>query len=120
MEFRQEFKCDVVIDMFCYRRFGHNEGDEPAFTQPLMYRKIRSHASILELYSKRLIADGIVTEADVDGMRAAWRATASSRSRRATSPTRPTGSTDAGPGSRPCARTLTTRAGDAPASPSKP
>jgi 2-oxoglutarate dehydrogenase E1 component len=73
-EYRQKFQKPVVVDMFCYRRFGHNEGDEPAFTQPLMYRKIRSHASILELYSKRLIADGIVTEADVDGMKAAWRA----------------------------------------------
>ena len=69
-EYRQKFQKPVVVDMFCYRRFGHNEGDEPAFTQPLMYRKIRSHPSILELYSKKLIADGIVTEADVDGMKA--------------------------------------------------
>ena len=60
--------------MFCYRRFGHNEGDEPAFTQPLMYRRIRAHPSTLELYSKKLAADGTVTEADVEAMRAAFRA----------------------------------------------
>ena len=53
-EYRQKFQKPVVIDMFCYRRFGHNEGDEPAFTQPLMYRKIRQHPSTLELYSKKL------------------------------------------------------------------
>jgi 2-oxoglutarate dehydrogenase E1 component len=72
-EYRQKFQKPVVIDMFCYRRFGHNEGDEPAFTQPLMYRKIRSHPSTLELYSKRLLADGVVTEADIESMRAEWR-----------------------------------------------
>src|SRR3954454_12181485 len=73
-EYRQKFQKPVVLDMFCYRRFGHNEGDEPAFTQPLMYRKIRSHASILDLYSKKLIADGIVTEGEINEMKAAWRA----------------------------------------------
>ncbi|RDI61991.1 2-oxoglutarate dehydrogenase E1 component [Microvirga subterranea] len=72
-EYRQKFQKPVVIDMFCYRRFGHNEGDEPAFTQPLMYRKIRSHPSILELYSKKLLAEGAVTEADIDEMKSAWR-----------------------------------------------
>lgn len=72
-EYRQKFQKPVVIDMFCYRRFGHNEGDEPAFTQPLMYRKIRSHPSILELYSKKLLAEGAVTEADIDEMKGAWR-----------------------------------------------
>jgi 2-oxoglutarate dehydrogenase E1 component len=72
-EYRQKFQKPVVIDMFCYRRFGHNEGDEPAFTQPLMYRKIRSHPSILELYSKKLLAEGAVTEADIEEMRNTWR-----------------------------------------------
>jgi 2-oxoglutarate dehydrogenase E1 component len=72
-EFRQKFHKPVVIDMFCYRRFGHNEGDEPAFTQPLMYQKIRSHPSTLELYTKKLVAEGVVTEGEVDKMRADWR-----------------------------------------------
>ena len=53
IEFRQKFHKPVVIDMFCYRRFGHNEGDEPAFTQPLMYKKITAHPSTLEIYSKQ-------------------------------------------------------------------
>ena len=52
-EFRQTFHKPVVVDMFCYRRFGHNEGDEPGFTQPLMYKKIRSHPGVLELYSQQ-------------------------------------------------------------------
>ncbi|MFL4992916.1 MAG: 2-oxoglutarate dehydrogenase E1 component [Microvirga sp.] len=73
-EFRQKFQKPVVIDMFCYRRFGHNEGDEPSFTQPLMYKKIRSHPSTLEIYSKKLVAEGVVTDADVEKMRADWRA----------------------------------------------
>ena len=73
-EFRQKFQKPVVIDMFCYRRFGHNEGDEPSFTQPLMYKAIRSHASTLELYSKRLVSEGVVTEGEVEKMRADWRA----------------------------------------------
>ena len=51
-EFRQKFQKPVVIDMFCYRRFGHNEGDEPSFTQPLMYKQIRSHPSTVEVYAK--------------------------------------------------------------------
>src|SRR5476649_1681036 len=72
-EFRQKFHRPVVIDMFCYRRFGHNEGDEPSFTQPLMYKKIRAHETTLELYSKKLVGEGIVTEAEVDKMKAGWR-----------------------------------------------
>ncbi|MBF9232872.1 2-oxoglutarate dehydrogenase E1 component [Microvirga alba] len=72
-EYRQKFQKPVVVDMFCYRRFGHNEGDEPAFTQPLMYRTIRSHPSILEIYSKKLLAEGTVTEAEIEEMKNAWR-----------------------------------------------
>jgi 2-oxoglutarate dehydrogenase E1 component len=67
-EFRQLFHKDVVVDMFCYRRFGHNEGDEPSFTQPLMYREIRKHPAALDVYSKKLIAEGIVTEAEIARM----------------------------------------------------
>ncbi len=73
-EFRQKFQHPVVIDMFCYRRFGHNEGDEPAFTQPLMYKAIRAHPSISKIYAKKLVGEGVVSEADVDKMRADWRA----------------------------------------------
>ena len=72
-EYRQKFHKPVVIDMFCYRRFGHNEGDEPAFTQPIMYQLIRSHPTTLQIYAERLIAEGIVTEREVDKMRADWR-----------------------------------------------
>ncbi|HLG88244.1 MAG TPA: 2-oxoglutarate dehydrogenase E1 component [Alphaproteobacteria bacterium] len=60
-EFRQRFKKDVVVDMFCYRRFGHNEGDEPAFTQPLMYKAIGNHKSVRTLYAEQLAAEGIIT-----------------------------------------------------------
>ena len=67
IEFRQTFKRDVVIDMWCYRRFGHNEGDEPSFTQPLMYAKIKTHPPVSEIYSKRLMAEGVVDQAFVDG-----------------------------------------------------
>lgn len=72
-EYRQRFQKPVVIDMFCYRRFGHNEGDEPSFTQPLMYRKIRQHPGIIELYSKKLIAEGVISEAELEEMKATWR-----------------------------------------------
>ncbi len=72
-EFRQRFGKPVVIDMFCYRRFGHNEGDEPSFTQPLMYSKIRGHETTLDIYSKRLISEGLVTGDDVEKLRADWR-----------------------------------------------
>ena len=73
MEFRQEFKKPVVIDMFCYRRFGHNETDEPMFTQPLMYKRIAGHESAMNIYAKRLIANGTVTEAEFDAMKAEYR-----------------------------------------------
>jgi 2-oxoglutarate dehydrogenase E1 component len=73
-EFRQRFQKPVVIDMFCYRRFGHNESDEPAFTQPLMYRAIRSHPTAVEIYGKRLVEENVVTEPDIEGMKARFRA----------------------------------------------
>ena len=72
-EFRMKFQKPVVIDMWCYRRFGHNEGDEPGFTQPLMYKKIRGHVSTLEMYAAKLIAEGVVTTGEVDKMKADWR-----------------------------------------------
>ncbi|HWK87366.1 MAG TPA: 2-oxoglutarate dehydrogenase E1 component [Xanthobacteraceae bacterium] len=72
-EFRQKFHKPVVIDMFCYRRFGHNEGDEPAFTQPLMYKRIKSHPTTLEIYGKKLEAEGVLAAGDLDRMKAGWR-----------------------------------------------
>jgi 2-oxoglutarate dehydrogenase E1 component len=62
MEYRQEFHRDIVIDMWCYRRFGHNEGDEPSFTQPQMYAKIRQHPGVSDIYSARLKAEGVVDD----------------------------------------------------------
>ena len=73
-EFRQTFNKDVVIDMFCYRRHGHNEGDEPAFTQPLMYRKIREHPSTRAIYATRLAAEGTVAAEEGDALVAEWHA----------------------------------------------
>jgi 2-oxoglutarate dehydrogenase E1 component len=72
-EFRQKFHKPVVIDMFCYRRYGHNEGDEPAFTQPLMYEKIRSHPTVVDVYSQRLIDEGEITADDLAYMRSSMR-----------------------------------------------
>ena len=66
VEYRQQFGKDVVIDMFCYRRFGHNEGDDPTMTQPLMYKTIRSHSSTREIYSQRLISEGVATAKEID------------------------------------------------------
>jgi len=70
IEFRQKFKKDVVVDMICYRRFGHNETDEPAFTQPLMYRVIKDHPTTVQLYSRKLIGEGTLTPEEADGMQA--------------------------------------------------
>jgi len=71
-DFRQTFKRDVVIDMWCYRRFGHNEGDEPGFTQPLMYEAIRKHPDVSKLYGQRLIAEGQVDQAWIDDAQASF------------------------------------------------
>jgi 2-oxoglutarate dehydrogenase E1 component len=72
-EYRMTFHKPVVIDMFCYRRYGHNEGDEPAFTQPKMYGAIRQHPRVTDTYSKRLIAEGVITEGEFTTMKTAWR-----------------------------------------------
>src|ERR1700737_3060961 len=74
IEFRQKFHKPVVIDMFCYRRHGHNEGDEPAFTQPVMYKRIGSHPTTLEIYAKRLVSRGGRSEGEVEKVKADWRA----------------------------------------------
>ncbi|HBF31051.1 MAG TPA: 2-oxoglutarate dehydrogenase E1 component, partial [Rhizobium sp.] len=73
-EFRMKFHKPVVVDMFCYRRFGHNEGDEPSFTQPKMYKEIRAHKTVVQVYGDRLIAEGVISEGDLEKMRADWRA----------------------------------------------
>jgi len=68
-EFRQRFHKPVVIDMFCYRRHGHNEGDEPSFTQPLMYRRIRDHRPVTDLYADQLVDEGLFSPEEIDAMR---------------------------------------------------
>ena len=73
IEFRQIFARPVVIDMFCYRKFGHNEADEPFFTQPKMYSRIKTHPSVVEVYSKRLIKQGLISEDEFVEMKAAYR-----------------------------------------------
>ncbi len=72
IEFRQKFHKPVVIDMFCYRRFGHNEGDEPSFTQPLMYKQIRAHKTTLQIYTEKLVAEGVLTDGEVMKLQANW------------------------------------------------
>ncbi|MBM7068353.1 2-oxoglutarate dehydrogenase E1 component [Actibacterium sp. 188UL27-1] len=73
-EFRQKFRKDVVIDIICYRRFGHNEGDEPMFTNPLMYKKIKTQKTTLTLYTQRLVQDGLIPEGEIEDMKAAFQA----------------------------------------------
>ena len=99
IDYRQKFGRDIVIDMWCYRRFGHNEGDEPSFTQPLMYAKIRQHPPVSEIYAQRLIAEGVIDESFVDDitgkLRRASRGAVRGR-QDATRRTRPTGSAGSG------------------------
>ncbi|MFT4151835.1 MAG: 2-oxoglutarate dehydrogenase E1 component, partial [Paracoccaceae bacterium] len=73
-EFRQKFHKDVVLDIFCYRRFGHNEGDEPMFTNPAMYKTIKTHKTTLQLYTERLVKDGLIPEGEIEDMKAAFQA----------------------------------------------
>ena len=69
-EYRQKFKKDVVLDIICYRRFGHNEGDEPMFTNPVMYKKIKAQKTTLTLYTERLVRDGLIPEGEIEDMKA--------------------------------------------------
>ena len=69
LQYQQKFNKDVVIDMICYRRFGHNEGDEPSFTQPKMYQKIRQHPTTLNVYADKLIKEGTITKEDFNKMK---------------------------------------------------
>ena len=71
-EYRQMFHKDVVLDIICYRRFGHNEGDEPMFTNPIMYKKIKGHKTTLALYTERLVKDGLIPEGEIEDMKAAF------------------------------------------------
>ncbi len=73
-EFRQKFHKDVVLDIFCYRRFGHNEGDEPMFTQPQMYTAIKKQKTTLQLYTERLIRDGLIPEGEIDDIKTKFQA----------------------------------------------
>jgi len=69
MEFRHKFNRDIVIDMFCYRRFGHNEGDEPSFTQPMMYKKIKKHPTTLSVYADKLIKEGTISKENFNSLK---------------------------------------------------
>ena len=73
-EFRQKFHKDVVIDLICYRRFGHNEGDEPMFTNPVMYKKIKKQKTTLTLYTDRLVKDGLIPEGEIEDLKAQFQA----------------------------------------------
>jgi 2-oxoglutarate dehydrogenase E1 component len=74
LDFREKFRRDVVIDMFCYRKHGHNETDEPAFTQPLLYKKIAAHPQVSAVLSQQLIAEGTITAAESDAIKAEYTA----------------------------------------------
>ncbi len=68
MDYRKQFHSDVVIDMYCYRKYGHNEADEPSFTQPLMYQKIEQHPTVRTLYAKELVERALITPAEADAI----------------------------------------------------
>jgi 2-oxoglutarate dehydrogenase E1 component len=68
MEYRKTFSCDVIIDMFCYRKYGHNEADEPAFTQPRLYQKIEHRPTVRQVYAQRLIEEGVIDKGEADAM----------------------------------------------------
>src|SRR4051794_4365817 len=70
-DYRQQFKTDVVIDMVCYRRHGHNEGDDPSYTQPILYRKIKAHPSVATLYAERLVRERVIFPDEVQAMKKA-------------------------------------------------
>ena len=73
MEFRHRFRSDIVIDLVCYRRHGHNEADSPEVTQPVMYRRINEHPTVQQLYRQRLVAEGVLSDSEVDAMVGAYR-----------------------------------------------
>jgi 2-oxoglutarate dehydrogenase E1 component len=72
-EFRQKFQKDIIIDVFCYRLYGHNEGDEPFFTQPIMYKRIGEHKTAATIYAEKLIAENSITESDYEQMKSAFK-----------------------------------------------
>lgn len=73
MEFRMKFRKDVFIDVLCYRKYGHNEGDEPRFTQPLLYKEIAKHPNPKEIYAKKLVAEGSFTQQEIDVVEKAFK-----------------------------------------------
>jgi 2-oxoglutarate dehydrogenase E1 component len=73
IEYRQQFKADVVIDLVCYRKYGHNEGDEPSFTQPVEYRKIKAKKPVQQVYTDRLVADGVIQPEEAEAINAEFR-----------------------------------------------
>src|SRR5436190_22602993 len=68
LDYRQEFNKDVVLDLIGFRRLGHNEADEPSYTQPLMYARVKAHPGVRTLYANRLIKEGVLTQEELDGM----------------------------------------------------
>ena len=74
MRYRQAFKKDVVIDVICYRKYGHNEGDEPLYTQPVMYTKLKDHPSLEKIYSQKLIAENVISESEYQKLAADFEA----------------------------------------------